>query len=193
MYRTLLLSFAMALGCSCSSDAQPSTWESFVSSPSPETEQRLIDDIGDNLSGCDWGKPVNQRAIPDRFRQDLFRLISEGNAPALRVGFQVDKCLDGGDLEDLNRSIGLFFDKKPDDFVKESTQANIAPQRFAKWISSLPLTLIDDPTSQLELINERVNKVESLVASIEPQMSKAALMLLTERQESLSIIVGEED
>ena len=189
MNKILVLSFLLVLGCSQGNDDVSSTWASFVESPSPENEQLLMADIVEDLESCGWGKPENQNAVPDRFRQNLFELIADGDSPSYRVGLQIEKCLDGGDLGDFRRSTGLFFDAKPEAFLDVSKRQGVTPERFAELIASLPLALADDPRSQRDLVVERISKLEQSQISEESQMVGNALNVLKEHEQLLSDVV----
>jgi hypothetical protein len=174
------------IGCGQGDSSASGPWETFLASPSSESEQLLLANIGENLEGCGWGKAENQDAIPDRFRQDLFNLIAKGDLPAYRVGLQIEKCLDGGDLGDFRRSTGLFFDTNPDAFLEESIREGVPPERLAYLIASLPLYLVDDPISQRNLVIERIGKLEHSKIAENSQTTGDALNALREREQLLS-------
>ena len=157
-----------------------------MASPSPKSEQLLLADIGEDLEGCGWGKAENQNAIPDRFRQDLFELIANGDSPSYRVGLKIEKCLDGGDLGDFRRSTGLLFDTDPDAFLEESIREGISPERLADLVVSLPLSLVDDLNGQRDLVMERIGKLERSETVQESQTTEDALNALRDRAQLLS-------
>lgn len=193
MRKFMVLGFLTILGCDQVDDTGSSLWESFLGSPSPESELHLLADIGENLEGCGWGKAENQDAIPDRFRQDLFDLIASGDSPSYRVGLRIEKCLDGGDLGDFRRSTGLFFDVNPDSFIEESIREGVSPERLGEFLASLPLALVDDPTGQRNLVMERIGKLEQLQIAEESQIAEDALNALREHGQLLSDVVEEQE
>lgn len=192
MRKFIVLGFLVILGCDQGDDAASIPWASFLASPSPESEQQLLTDIGENLKDCGWGKAENQNAIPDRFRQDLFDLIANGDSPSYRVGLQIEKCLDGGDLGDLHRSTGLFFDTEPDAFLKESIREGVSPERLAELVSALPLSLVDDPSSQRNLLMGRIGRLEQSQVAEESQIEGYALNALREHEQLLSEVIEEQ-
>lgn len=192
MYKFIILSFLIILGCNQGDDAASTPWESFSLSPSPESEQNLLADISKDLEGCGWGKEENRHAIPDRFRQDLFDLIANGDSPSFRVGLRIEKCLDGGDLGDFRRSTGLFFDINPEVFLEESMREVISPERLAELIASLPLSIVDDPSSQRNLVIERIGKLERSSIAREPQITGNALNTLRKQEQLLSDAIEEQ-
>lgn len=193
MRKFILLGFLVILGCDKVGDAASNPWTMFLGSPSPENEKQLLADIGEDVEGCGWGKAENKNAIPDRFRQDLFDLIANGNSSSYRVGLQIEKCLDGGDLGDFRRSTGLFFDTKPDVFLEESIGEGVSPERLAELIATLPLSLVDDLSSQRDLLMDRIGKLEQSQIAKESQIAGNALNALREREQLLSDVVEEQD
>lgn len=193
MNKILAISLLIVAGCNQGNEDSSSIWASFVASPSPQNEQLLMAEIEEELEECGWGKSENQNAVPDRFRQDLFELISDGDSPSYRVGLRIEKCLDGGDLGDFRRSTGLFFDTNPDAFLEESKSQDVSPERFAELITSLPLALADDPISQRNLVIERIGKLERPQVSAESQLIGNALTALREREQLLSYVVEEQE
>ncbi len=192
MNKILALSFLFVFGCSHGNDDVASTWSSFVESPSIESEHLLMAAIGKNIESCGWGKPENLNAVPDPFRQDLFDLIAGGDLPSYRVGLRIEKCLDGGNLGDLKRSTGLFFDASPDAFLEESIREGVSPEKLAELISSLPLSLVDDPISQRKLVMERIDKLEQSQIAVDSQMAGNALNALREHEQLLSDAIKEQ-
>lgn len=193
MSRILALSFLFIFGCGHGNDDVASTWSSFVESPSPENEQLLMAAIGEDLENCGWGNPENLNAVPDRFRQDLFDSIAGGNLPSYRTGLRIEKCLDGGDLGDFRRSAGMFFDARPDTFLDESIRGGVTAERIAELVSALPLTLVDDPKRQRDLVVERISKLERSRVSLKSQVTTSALNTLNERVQLLSDAIAEQD
>lgn len=192
MRNLILLCSVFLLGCTHTEVSATDIWATFVESPTADNEQQLIYAIGKDIDGCGWGRPENQIVIPDRFRQDLFDLIADGNTSSYRVGLRIEKCLDGGDLGDFKRSAGLFFDVKPKVFIDESKQAGVSPERFADLITKLPLALTDDPRSQRDLVNERIGKLQELQTFAEAQMSEKGLSALRKLEQSLSEVIEEQ-
>lgn len=193
MNKILALSLLFVFGCSQGNDDVVSTWSSFVESPSVESEQLLMATIGKDMEGCGWGKPENLNAVPAPFRQDLFDLIAGGDLPSYRVGLRIEKCLDGGDLGDLRRSAGLFFDSRPDTFLDESIRGGATAEKLAELVTALPLALADDPRSQRNLVIERIGKLERSQISVESQVTGIALNALRELEQLLSHAAEQEN
>lgn len=187
----IILSFLVIVGCNRGDDAASDPWSSFLESPSSESERHLLANIAEDLEGCGWGKAENQGAIPERFRQDLFDLVASGDSASYRVGLRIEKCLDGGDLGDFRRSTGLFFDTNPHAFLEESIREGVSPERVAEFIASSPLSLLDDPSNQRNLVMERIRKLEQSQIAAESQIAEVALSVLTEQKQLLSDAINE--
>ena len=84
-------------------------WDEFLVQPNKHSFLMLESSTTASAQRCSWGDPDNYSVVPIEKRKQLFELIAEGNEFAFRIGLLIAKCLDGGDLEDFHRSVGLFL------------------------------------------------------------------------------------
>ena len=138
-------------------------WKKFIESPNTnKIFSYLLYSIENDAKLCDWGKPVNQKVIPQQYGQNLYKLISEGNENAFNIGFIIKKCLDGGELEDYIRSMGLFFEKKPLIFLEALHKQKISIDDATRMISVTPYYATDDTKQQTSILEKRLLILKSL-------------------------------
>ena len=182
----LLACFTLLLSCAHEDRSGQNPWANFLGAPSPENESQLMKSIKADLERCDWGKVENRSAVPDKVRQELFALIASGDNSSLRVGVNIEKCLDGGDLGDFRRSAGLFLDRRPNDFIDETLKLGISPERFSALITRLPLELVDNPSGQAKLVEARKIKLEVSITLANTDFLEHGVDALNSIQKSLS-------
>lgn len=185
--RMVLVAYCtLIMGCAPGNLPEQDPWATFLGAPTLENERHLMGAINSNLEKCDWGNAENRFAVPDNVRQDLFALIASGDTSSLRVGVNIEKCLDGGDLGDFRRSAGKFFDRRPNIFVDEVLKLGISPERFSALITRLPLELVDNRTGQAELVRSRRSKLKETRSSANAVLYQHGASALDEIEESLS-------
>lgn len=184
----LLACFTLLLSCAHENSSGQDSWANFLGAPSPENERQLMKWIKADLERCDGRKVENRSAVPDEVRQDLFALIASGDNSSLRVGVNIEKCLDGGDLGDFRRSAGLFFDRRPNDFIDETLKLGVSPERFSALITRLPLELVDNPSGQAKLVESRKINLEVSITSANTDFLEHGVDALNSIQKSLSNI-----
>ncbi len=185
--RILTLTFsALLVACTYSNSSGLDPWATFVGAPSPGNERELMNGIVSDLGKCGWGEAENKIVVPDEFRPQLFQQIANGNAPSFRIGLQIEKCLDGGDLGDFRRSAGQFFDRKPDEFLQQIIASEVPLESYKSLLTKLPLTLVDNVDGQNELIRSRIRKLSEITESKYADIKAVGVQSLREQERSLA-------
>lgn len=137
-------------------------WDEFLIKPNDNTFIALENYISNSQQKCSWGNPSNSSVISSENRKQLFELISNGNESAFRAGLLVEKCMDGGDLEDFYRSSGLFFEKNPYVFIKTVKDRAVSASSIEYMLTMLPLDSVDNLDRQLFIINNRISLLKKV-------------------------------
>lgn len=81
--------------------------------------------------------------------------VSSGNETAARYLLGHLDTLDGGALEDALVSIGVFAERRPEDFLRLSRSGELPDRHMRNAVVMLPLELSDDPSAQLRRLMRR--------------------------------------
>ncbi len=152
-----------------------------------------VDKLG---KSCDLGNPENRKVIPTE-EQDfqLFELISKGNEVAFRAGLLLatSKCLDGGELEDLYRSLGLFFETQPRVFLQTVKDKSITDSNLKSMLVMLPLETTDKIDLKMFMIKNRISILENISDGLLKGIKEKGLSFLSKAKENLDRIKVEID
>ena len=140
-----------------------SPWDDFLENPNPDGLVMLKKSIGKNAEGCDFGNPINQSIAPrDNQLTKLLNIVEMGNESAFRAALMISKCLDGGDLEDFHRSVGMFFEKKPRVFLKIIKERTTSDSELGYFLAMLPLDSVDNIDLQLSMTKKRIKILKNI-------------------------------
>ena len=111
----------------------------------------------------------------------LFSLISSGNENAFKLGLVTHSCLDGGNLGDYYRSVGLFFEKKPNQFFTIVQEEKLTIDQIMSMVTSSPLELVDKIDKQMESAQNRIHLVETLSVRIDNEIKIKIISTLNDK------------
>lgn len=156
-----------------------SIWKSFCESPDMGAFLELEKNKNANLQN-------SNQFIPELiYRKCLYDSISKGNQWALRAAFLIFDSFDGGELEDFNRSVGSFVDRRPSLFLKIIHEKNISDSEFKGMLTMFPLSTADDIDLELSMIAYRINVLEEVADNLLEKKRDKAIMVLKSEQEEL--------
>jgi len=181
----LVIFIIIVSGCLVNANANANTsiyWKEFLDSPNKITLAELKKNIGKFTTGCDWGKDINQLAIPLAKHQQLFELIEGGDQLAFDAGLYIVKCLDGGELGDFYRSVGSFFEEKPYVFFLKIRDRSILRNSLKLMLTTFQLDLVDDLNQQLLVTEKRVLLIKSICDEISAETMNLGLFFLEEKR-----------
>lgn len=156
-------------------------WSRFLQEPTRDNLDKLIGQISRHVDKCDWGAAENQVAVPSEIRYRLFDNIASGDEASLRAGFYVERCFDGGDLEDFYESGGQFFDKKPEAFLQETKRSSASMASYASMLINLPEALVDNLDGQIKAVSRRIRLLDEIDADGFEELKKVGIGALKER------------
>jgi len=134
-----------------------SQWDDFLQQLNMDTFMMLEKNFTANGRNCDLD------IMPEQIhRTKLFELIRKGNQLAFRASLLVSKCWDGGELGDFNRSVGLFFEVKPQVFLQIVIDKNITDRQLNYMLTMLPLHTVDNIDLKIAMLENRIDTLRSL-------------------------------
>jgi len=138
--------------------AGESEWILFLKNPTTDSYNPLIARIEKCKKEdckCDV-KPDSAAVIK------LIELIKIQNAFAVDIAFSSLKILDGGDLEDVIRSLGLLTESSPKLLLDYSIKHNIPDYKLEDLLTMLPLETVDDNRAKIETVQKRIKSLSKV-------------------------------
>lgn len=119
--------------------------------------------------GCTAGHPVESKegaalAVEQCSGVDaLIDALDEQGERGAEAAFRSLSCLDGGELEDMYRALGIHFVKRPRDVLAAMKNTSTPASNAAALLVMLPLSYVDDPCAgKKELQHRRQIVLESV-------------------------------
>ena len=152
MKKIIILIFSISsLFCYASQAISASNWDSFLLNTDKDSFEKLKGDISNGNNVC------RNEEIPNSVQfNKLTVIIKKGNQSALRAGLLISKCIGVGDVEDLYRSAGLFFEIQPKVFLQIVNESAIADRELGYMVTMFPLELVDDIEGKIAAVNNRI-------------------------------------
>lgn len=179
------ISVAVLLGLLAIGARHDTPWTTFLSNPDETQFAALEEAIGTDAAKCRWGAPHNRDVMPTEAQQrQLFDLIRAGNVSAFLAGLLVERCWDGGDLEDFYRIAGVFFEAQPRAFLQIVKKNAIPDSTFEGLLTSLPLDTVDDIDRMVAVVDARIDLIARVnERSLETVKAKALFFLIDQQKE----------
>ena len=185
-----ILSLATLIGCSVNSHSSV-YWDEFLKQTNKDSYIELQSKISKVSGNCTWGSSKNHEVISVEVGQQLYKLIAEGNEFAFRAGLLVMSCLDGGELGDFHRSVGLFFEAEPQIFLKIAQENKIPDTTIERMLIMLPLDTVDNIDYAINIIEKRIVVLDTISNSQFDHIKKVGLSFLKNQKEMLERIKKE--
>lgn len=181
------ISVAVILGLLAIGARHETLWTTFLSNPDEMQFTALEQAIGTDAAKCRWGDPHNRDVVPTEAQQrQLFDLIRAGNVSAFRAGLLMERCWDGGDLEDFYRSTGIFFQVQPRAFLQIVKEKSIPDSTFESLLTSLPLDTVDDIDRMVTVVDARIDLLAMVNEHSLESVKTKGLCFLKEQKKDLN-------
>lgn len=156
-------------------------WLEFVANPSAIAHEALAKEIAScKAEGTRCTRPSSQVV------GKLARLVEANNSWAIDIAFSALPALDGGDLEDVVRALGLLTESNPTTFLDFVKQRHLSDYQLRGLLLMLPLDTVDSPHLKIDRIHKRI---DSLSAVNHPQLKDVrdeAVQILRQRLTELT-------
>lgn len=173
MLKFLLRCFLVLL-LSMTAEACDTEWSQFLATPTKTSHDKLID----------WLVQCHRRECQKLIRPTssevtkLVGLIDARDSLAIDIGFSALPSLDGGDLEDVVRSLAGFIEVDPDQFLTAAKKNDLSVYLLRKMLLMLPLDTVDDVEARASILQKRIDGLESVdQAALLPIRDKALQIL----------------
>lgn len=152
--KSTLLAAVISLG-PITSSACEAEWRAFVNEPSQSTYQALARSI----PKCNEQGGLGNAEQRNRVVLRLEHLIEARNTYAIDVGFQSLKLLDGGNLEDITRALGLITESHPVLFLRSVKKYRLTDIQFQRLLLAFPESTIDHQDLRVLRARERLKRI----------------------------------
>ena len=182
---TLLILVLWCSSCSTAELSAANAWQLFLDHSDDTHLDILVQHLSTEVSRCSWGSQENLNVFPPKYRQQLFDKLILGSVSSLKAGLYIERCLDGGDLEDFFRSAGQFFDRKPQVLLQQMKSFPVPKKIYKSILTMLSLTLVDDLDGQIAAIRDRIHLLEKIQDSKLAELKASGIKALKEQEQSL--------
>jgi len=147
-----LLLFALLVGLPAQVYCSP-LWDSFLRQPASSSYVELKSTFTKAPQLCTIDTQLSERQI-----SQLETYIQEGNRYAFRAAVIYIQCMysNSAGLEDIYRSIGIYFDTHPHDFLEVAIKEPISNNDLKYMVTMLPLALVDNSSARHAAIKHRI-------------------------------------
>lgn len=167
MLKNYTLSFCVTLLLACSNVNGEVPWKKMIIAPSENNyffaEMQLIKN-----PACDTGWYSDEKFSNDL--NSLIKLLRDGNLYAFKIGMIISECMDGGNLGDLYRAIGVVYEGNPQAFFKVANDNNKTSEELKRMLTMLPLDTVDDIPKQTMTLKNRLKALSSVKGNVAPEI-----------------------
>lgn len=152
------LSVALASAVALASSAGRAEWAVYFSDPT----QRNYDRVFRMVNAC-HSLACEADVRPDsRQARELASRVTDGDQRAVQLAFHCRRTLDGGDLEDLTRSLGVVADTQPRLFLLEAKRSAQTDRQLRAIVRMLPQNVVDDDAARRTATAARIQSLMSV-------------------------------
>ncbi len=171
-----LIFVALFVTSCASSNGEVVPWERFLNDPT-EKNFRFAENIISSESRCN--RKWYSKSEYSEYLSSLFNMISQGNEYSFKIGLLILDCLDGGNLGDAYRSIGLFFDNNSSYFSKIINNKTISDEKLKNMLIMLPLDTTDNIPKKIGILKYRIRALSNFKHSMDETLYSKVLSILT--------------
>ena len=161
--------FIVSAAILCSSAAALAQCESaamlFLKHPNKRTYIGLV-----NVAGGHVREDCKSALLKPNVNDSLLRIVETGNPWAIKVLVDGLHSLDGGDLEDAHRALGVSAEKNPKTILRLYAEKRISSVGLSSSMQMLPESLVDNTQGRIARLVQR-SKIISAIK--EPDLREA--------------------
>jgi|ERR1700738_4827634 len=156
--------------------AQPAQqeWAAFLDRPTTENYQH----IADTLDSCHSTSCEPEVAPDSDSVVKLVGLVEKGQQQAIDLAFLCHRFLDGGDLEDVSRSLGKVADAHPRLFLEAVKKHGMPLPELRGIVEMMPESVIDDEAADRAAVRKRIRSLSTVKDRGLSEVRDAALAVL---------------
>jgi hypothetical protein len=169
-----LVALAVMLPTHAGAAAHSMEWRAFLKNPTVTTYNKLSAVLRPTAE-----QPCQGSDVTDRDVTLLEDLIEAKSDYAIRIGFAILPCQDGGNFEDVARELARLTDSDPTLLLRLSAKAGFQDRTLSYLVLMLPESTVDDVDAQEVWTGQRIEKVSSVTDPELQGIKKRALAILT--------------
>lgn len=127
-------------------------WVEFLSKPN----QASHDLLANKLKKCRDSICTKNLLPRSSDVESLLELVRQGDLQGIDIAFLSIRYLDGGDLEDMYRGLGMLSETNPKYFLMEIKNRHVTAHQTRRLLRMLPLDTVDDIRSKRRIVNRRI-------------------------------------
>jgi hypothetical protein len=171
-----IASIALAAGLAAAASPAGAEWADFLRNPTQRNYERVFRMV----DAC--RSPTCEAEVrPDSQQvRALVSRMTQGDRRAVQLAFQCRRMLDGGDLEDVTRSLGSLADTRPRRFLLEAKRSALTDRQLRAIVRMLPQTVIDDDAARRAASTARIQSLLTVKDRDLREVRDAAVAFLRE-------------
>jgi hypothetical protein len=130
-------------------------WATFLKNPNLENYQPLAK----NIAGCRMADCAQEVKPQSAAVIKLVALVEQRNLHAIELAFLSRAFLDGGDLEEISRSLGAVADTDPEIFLGQINKHHLTSQQLKSIVKMMPKDTGDDQTKRPLVTQRRIRSL----------------------------------
>jgi hypothetical protein len=127
-------------------------WAEFLTSPNQVRHESLAN----ALEKCSDSICIKNLAPSSVDVENLLVLVRKGDLRGIDIAFLSIRFLDGGDLEDVYREIGMLSETSPKLFLIKIKNRHVTAYQMQRMLRMLPLDTVDDIRSKRRIVKSRI-------------------------------------
>jgi len=130
-------------------------WANFLRDPTQRNYERVF-----RMVDACRSPECEAEARPDSQQvRALVSRVSHDDVRAVQLAFQCRRMLDGGDLEDVTRSLGSLADTRPRRFLREAKRSAQTDRQLRAIVRMLPQRVVDDDAARHSAAAARIQSL----------------------------------
>ncbi len=163
--------------------AETSRWGAYLRSPNPETYRLLADE----LRSCHDAECSKEVRPSSSDVAQLLRIVDRGDRWATDIAFLSIHLLDGGDLEDVMRSVSSLSEHHPSLLLQMIEEHQLSDAQIERLLRMLPLHSVDDQGEKRRIVERRI---KSLSTVSDPKLTRVRNLSIASLKRLLSELKG---
>ena len=131
------------------------------------------------------------RILAGKELEEVTQGVEDGSRPSIVTAFCSRHLLDGGDLEDLDRALGVLAEKSPRQFLEWAVLYCLSDGQVSGIVTALPLSAADDVRRQLDITRNRASRLSAVRTPALAHARGAALRGLDDQRRLLERVLKE--
>lgn len=163
-------------------DPAENVWAEFLGNPSRESHDVLVD----KLTKCNDSSCRKTLLPSPSDMEKLLGLVKVVDLQAVDVAFLSLRFIEGGDLEDVYRGLGMLIESDPRFFLTQMKDHSVTEHQMRRLLRMLPLDTVDDIPKKIRLVRSRMDHLSEISDPALEDIKNKSIAILKQYQSKLN-------